>query len=297
MPGRYGKPAKAGRRAHAATPRRPSFRLRLIGVVTGGAIVATGVVAITGAADNADNPEFTPESFASGGGEMTIDRDPGGLSRSGSRQPGRLLGTLSDIIDRAELSDDAEADDADDTTAEEPDDSGEPDDVDEVDDDADDELDEDGSTDEPDPDPNAKPEATAPLPDNSGEGKRVVFDITGQQVWLVAEDGDVERTYMVSGSRYDQLPEGTYQVFSKSEDAISWTLEETMRYMVRFHRGENSNIGFHDIPVYKDSGDAAQTLSELGTPLSDGCIRQDLDDAKALWEFAPVGTDVVVVRT
>jgi lipoprotein-anchoring transpeptidase ErfK/SrfK len=40
-----------------------------------------------------------------------------------------------------------------------------------------------------------------------------------------------------------------------------------------------------------------QTLSELGTPLSDGCIRQDVDDAKALYEFAPVGTAVVVVRT
>jgi lipoprotein-anchoring transpeptidase ErfK/SrfK len=135
------------------------------------------------------------------------------------------------------------------------------------------------------------------VPADSGEGKRIVFDITEQQVWLVEEDGDVARTYMVSGSRYDQLPEGSYEVFSKSEEAISWTYEETMRYMVRFHRGENSNIGFHDIPVYQDSGEEVQALSELGTPLSDGCIRQDHEDAKALWEFAPVGTTVVVVRT
>ncbi|MGH3500547.1 MAG: L,D-transpeptidase, partial [Nocardioidaceae bacterium] len=34
----------------------------------------------------------------------------------------------------------------------------------------------------------------------------------------------------------------------------------------------------------------------LGTPQSDGCIRQWIKDAKALWGFAPVGTTVVVRR-
>jgi len=154
-----------------------------------------------------------------------------------------------------------------------------------------------GPTVVPTSDPNAKPSATAPVPADSGTGYRVVFDITGQQVWLIEGDGTVARTYMVSGSRYDQLPAGTYEVFSASRHAVSWHFTETMEYMVRFHRGENSNIGFHDIPVSRDSGDEVQTLSELGTPLSDGCIRQDVADAKALWDFAPVGTTVVVVRT
>lgn len=146
-------------------------------------------------------------------------------------------------------------------------------------------------------DPNAKPAATAPLPDDSGSGKRVVYDITGQQVWLVESDGTVARTYRVSGSRYDQLPEGTYEVFSTSRNTQSWHGTETMEYMVRFHRGQNANIGFHDIPVATAGGDEVQTLSELGTALSDGCIRQDVVDAKALWDFAPVGTTVVAVRT
>ena len=38
-----------------------------------------------------------------------------------------------------------------------------------------------------------------------------------------------------------------------------------------------------------------QTVGQLGTPLSHGCIRQRTADAKALWRFAPVGTTVVVV--
>jgi len=101
----------------------------------------------------------------------------------------------------------------------------------------------------------------------------------------------------VSGSKYDQLKPGSYEVFSASRHATSWTGSETMEYMVRFHRGRNSNIGFHDIPVKTSTGEEVQTLSDLGTPLSDGCIRQDVADAKALYEFAPVGTAVIVVRT
>jgi lipoprotein-anchoring transpeptidase ErfK/SrfK len=123
----------------------------------------------------------------------------------------------------------------------------------------------------------------------------VVYAIGAQQVWLVT-DSEVVRTYRVSGSRYDQLEAGTYEVLSKSRHATSWHGTESMEYMVRFHRGVRSNIGFHDIPVDTVSGSEVQVLSDLGTPLSDGCIRQDVVDAAALWEFAPVGTPVVVVR-
>ena len=37
-----------------------------------------------------------------------------------------------------------------------------------------------------------------------------------------------------------------------------------------------------------------QTVDELGTPQSHGCVRQERDDAIALWEFAPIGTEVDV---
>ena len=142
----------------------------------------------------------------------------------------------------------------------------------------------------------AKPSAAELLPDDSGAGKRVVYDISAQHVWLVEADDSVVRTYPVSGSRYDQLDPGTYQVFSRSRHATSWHGTESMEFMVRFHRGARANIGFHDIPVDTSTGVEVQTPAELGTPLSDGCIRQDVADAAALWEFAPVGTSVVVLR-
>ncbi len=63
--------------------------------------------------------------------------------------------------------------------------------------------------------PESRPVSDA-LPDLSGSGKRVVFDMSEQRVWLVDQNEDVVRTYLVSGSLTDNLTPGTYQVFSRS---------------------------------------------------------------------------------
>ncbi|MFS3130801.1 L,D-transpeptidase [Nocardioides sp. Bht2] len=131
------------------------------------------------------------------------------------------------------------------------------------------------------------------VPKRSGEGRRVVFSQSAQRVWLVRADGTTQRSYLVSGSAYDNLHPGSYRVYSRSEQA--WGIDDsgTMRWFVRFTRGPNAAIGFHDIPI--DDGAPVQTHAQLGTPLSHGCIRQRTVDAKAMWEFAPLGTSVVVV--
>ena len=131
------------------------------------------------------------------------------------------------------------------------------------------------------------------VPADSGSGRRVVFDMSDQHVWLVRDNGSAARSYPVSGSVYDNLDPGTYEVYSRSEQAYAFDGSGSMRYMVRFTQGDNAAIGFHDIPV-DDAGDKVQTQAELGTPQSHGCIRQWPDDAKALWRFAPLGTTVVV---
>jgi hypothetical protein len=137
--------------------------------------------------------------------------------------------------------------------------------------------------------------ADVTLPTDSGDGYRVVFSEARQRVWLVDSDGGVERTYLVSGSVYDNLDPGTYEVYSRSEQAYAFDGSGSMKYFVRFAQGDTgAAIGFHDIPVGND-GALVQTPDQLGTPQSHGCIRQERDDAIALWEFADVGTEVVVV--
>jgi len=140
--------------------------------------------------------------------------------------------------------------------------------------------------------PRPKPKPTYELPVASGQGRRIVFDQGDQRVWLVGDDG-VERTYPVSGSRFDNLHPGTYDVQSKARHATSFDYSGTMEYFVRFTTGWSAPIGFHSIPVY-NNGKLEQSREELGTPLSAGCIRQWEADARALWDFAGIGTTVVV---
>ncbi len=137
--------------------------------------------------------------------------------------------------------------------------------------------------------------AETDLPADTGWGRRIVFDMSDQRVWLVdrGENGDeVRRTYLVSGSVTDNLEPGTYSVYSRSRWAVGVDDSGTMEYFVRFTRGDHAAIGFHSIPT-KD-GQLVQTLADLGTPQSHGCIRQAKPDAIRLWTFAPVGTKVVV---
>ena len=142
---------------------------------------------------------------------------------------------------------------------------------------------------EPDP---AGATATA-LPSDSGQGRRVVFSRNAQRVWLVNDDGSVASTYLVSGSLTDNLAPGEYHVFSRSRWAVGIQDSGVMEYFVRFAHGPNAAIGFHDIPT--KNGTPLQTVAQLGTPQSHGCIRQKRSDAQRMWDFAGIGTDVVVV--
>ncbi len=135
---------------------------------------------------------------------------------------------------------------------------------------------------------------TAALPEDSGSGLRIVFDQSDQRVWLVKADNTVERTYLVSGSRFNNLQPGSYRVQSKSRTATAFDSSGTMEYFVRFATGRTAPIGFHSVPRY-NNGELEQTKEQLGTRLSAGCVRQWMPDAIALWDFAPIGTRVVVM--
>lgn len=133
--------------------------------------------------------------------------------------------------------------------------------------------------------------ALPPIPAGSGEGRRIVYSIGQQRVWLVEGGEWLHKTYLVSGRR--GLPGlGTYRIYSTSRYARSGSV--SMEYMMRFARGRSKAIGFHSIPVDR-RGRPLQRLEDLGSPRSHGCVRQWIGDAAYLWEWAPVGTTVVVV--
>ena len=131
------------------------------------------------------------------------------------------------------------------------------------------------------------------VPYLSGTGRRVVYSKNRMRVWIVDGNNVTIRTYRVSG-RFGQPDPGTYQVFSRS--SYTCNIDHTnicMRFMVRFAHGPlGDNIGFHEIP--RKDGVPIQSDAQLGQALSGGCVRQSTDDALFMWDFAGIGTTVVV---
>jgi len=134
-----------------------------------------------------------------------------------------------------------------------------------------------------------------PLPPNSGEGRRLVYERAGQRVWAVDKDGTIIRSWLVSGSQYNNELAGTHKVYSKSEVTTAWNGKAFLPLMVRWLKSQIGAIGFHQIPVKRSDGSLYQTEEELGTRLSGGCQRQAKEDAEFLWKFAKIGTPVVVI--
>ena len=144
--------------------------------------------------------------------------------------------------------------------------------------------------------PPPPPPAEFQLPANSGSGRRAVYSKSLQRVWAVDENEVVIKTHRVSG-RLDPLDPrpGVYSVYSRSFSTFAINNPTiTWNYMVRFaHGSHDGNIGFHAIPI--QYGRPVQTLEQLGQPLSGGCVRQAPDDAIWMWNWAQLGTVVVVL--
>jgi lipoprotein-anchoring transpeptidase ErfK/SrfK len=140
--------------------------------------------------------------------------------------------------------------------------------------------------------PAAPPDTGVPFA--SGVGRRVVYSKVRMRVWIVDASNVTIRTYRVSG-RYGQPNPGTYQVFSRSSYTCNIDHPNIcMRFMVRFAHGpKGDNIGFHEIP--RENGVPIQSDAQLGQALSGGCVRQATADAMFMWDFAGIGTTVVVV--
>jgi peptidoglycan hydrolase-like protein with peptidoglycan-binding domain len=133
-----------------------------------------------------------------------------------------------------------------------------------------------------------------PLPADSGSGRRVVYDRAGQRVWAVGKDGEIIRSWLVSGSKFSNEAPGVHEVYSKSERSTAWNGKAWLPLMIRYQVTDIGHIGFHAIPLHVSDNTAYQTTDELGQRLSGGCQRQHNLDAAFLWAWADIGTTVVV---
>ncbi|GAA3771773.1 hypothetical protein GCM10023083_06050 [Streptomyces phyllanthi] len=126
----------------------------------------------------------------------------------------------------------------------------------------------------------------APLPAGSGTGQRVVYALGADRVWLVGADNKVSRTFEVTPSTVDPAP-ATYQVTSRT-NATTGSDGTAIEHVVRFASVDGISVGFSAAV----DGSTPQPDPSTRT----GGIRQSRENGKAMWDFATIGRQVVVVK-
>lgn len=122
--------------------------------------------------------------------------------------------------------------------------------------------------------------------------KRIVVDKSEQRAY-VYESGDLLWTFVVStGMPGSDTWEGTFAVRSKIVNAYAqlWGLQ--MPYWLGFYHTGYLENGFHALPIMPSG--AVLWDGYLGTPVSYGCVILSYEDAATLFQWADIGTEVIV---
>lgn len=119
-------------------------------------------------------------------------------------------------------------------------------------------------------------------------GRYIEVDISGQ-VMTVYGDGELKGLYKVStGMKRFATPIGNFKVLRKSANVWSRAYQCWMPYSLEFTPG----LFIHELPLWP--GGAREGESHLGIPVSHGCIRLGIGAAKEVFDFADVGTPVII---
>ena len=124
--------------------------------------------------------------------------------------------------------------------------------------------------------------------------------LSEQRVYAYNNRRRLIASFPASTGADDTTPVGRFYVFSKSAQAFySPNPGERMKFMTRFTKGrEGDNIGFHGIPYRVTPKGDIPLYTPLGiTPVSHGCVRLKVSDAKWLFQNMPLGAEVLVIRT
>lgn len=138
-----------------------------------------------------------------------------------------------------------------------------------------------------------EPTPTAPPHTYPTEGSRTIVVYKAEQhVRLFDETGQEVADYLCSTGRVDPVP-GTYHVTSHKPSS-SWEDKHFFHFTIFTKTVKGNNIGFHAIPL--DAKGNPVGAEQLGQPVSAGCVRLEAENAKFLYDWAPNGTRVVVVK-
>ncbi|GAB1336183.1 hypothetical protein ACE1SV_27730 [Streptomyces sp. E-15] len=130
-----------------------------------------------------------------------------------------------------------------------------------------------------------RPPQPPALPDASGEGRRIVYSLGRERVWLVDATGKPVRTFAVWPGTVDPRP-GRYSITLRTQ-SLKGSDGVEIEHVMYFTKTDGVNVAF------SNALDGASPPPANGQKL--GGIRMHKEDGAALWSFGDQGTLVAVV--
>ncbi len=126
----------------------------------------------------------------------------------------------------------------------------------------------------------------------TGGGQRIVVDLSEQR--LYAYQGEVLVYAFVASTGMPDSPTqtGHFSVLNKLPNAYASTWNLEMPYWMGIYWSGGLQNGIHALPIL--SNGQQLWAGYLGSPVSFGCVVLSVSEARALYEWAAVGTPVVI---
>lgn len=138
----------------------------------------------------------------------------------------------------------------------------------------------------------ALPTAVA-IPSAGGKGKEIQIDISEQHLYAY-ENGKLVFSYVVSTGIYNSTRIGTFKVLDKIPNAYSSRFNIWMPYWMGIYYSGTLENGIHGLPLLWNGVELWGNL--LGQPATYGCIEARTWEIKKLYEWAEIGTPVIIRR-
>lgn len=137
-----------------------------------------------------------------------------------------------------------------------------------------------------------------PNTDGSVAAAYIEVDIS-QQKMFTFKGGNLVRTYRVSTGKDYPTPTGRFTILNKAGVGYSSIYHVWMPYWMGFAYSNelHAYFGIHELPYYYAGDTKIQRPRDfIGAPNTGGCIALDIGDAKEVYQFADIGTPVVIYQ-
>ncbi|MFA6918293.1 MAG: L,D-transpeptidase [Candidatus Gracilibacteria bacterium] len=127
--------------------------------------------------------------------------------------------------------------------------------------------------------------------------KRIAVDLSEQKMTVYLGDHLVREFYVSTGAAKTPTPPGNYSISLKQEVRVGGKAPHYV--MPKFMMFKAGGYGIHALPsLSRKGGDLfwTEARSHIGRPVSHGCIRVLPEDADFVYQYADIGTKVVVQR-